>query len=143
VLKAALERTAGEFIAVAQQITDLRLDIGKLFTAAIEHAPYFRTLAHITLEGENPAQFQRDFPTMKRMIDLLEQGVPSSGRHTKRSATSSVDARVQVAALVALTIGWVVFEDILLIAAGLEQCDREEVREEIARIIQRLMNHRH
>jgi AcrR family transcriptional regulator len=141
VLKAALERTAGEFIAVAKEITDLRLDFKKLFAAAIEHAAYFRTLARITLEGENLAEFQRDFPTIKRMIELLDQRVNSIGKGTKRSG-SSVDARVQVAALVGLTMGWVVFEDTLLIAAGLEQHDREEVRDEIVRIIQRLVNHR-
>jgi AcrR family transcriptional regulator len=142
VLKAALKRSSEEFIEVTNQITDLRLDFRKLFTAAIDHAPYFRTLARITLEGENLTQFQHEFPTMKRMVGLLEQGTSPFGKHTKRSAVSSVDARVKVAAVVALTIGWVVFEDTLLLGAGLEQFDREEIRDAIVSKIQKLMNHK-
>ncbi|HKA54328.1 MAG TPA: helix-turn-helix domain-containing protein, partial [Candidatus Binatia bacterium] len=72
VLRAVLERAAYELAAVAATITETQGGIAQLFAASAERATYWRALARAILDGENPRALQRDFPTVRRMIELLQ-----------------------------------------------------------------------
>jgi len=137
VLRAVLERAAYEMSAVAAEITDSQTGMAQLFAASAERAPYWRALARTILDGENPRNLQRDFPTIRRMIELLQteqrQSRKSSEQHRPRSP---FDARVVVGTTSALLLGWLVFEPYLLTAIGLDQDDREKVREQVVRMLQ-------
>jgi len=73
VLRAVLERAAQEIAAIAAEITDARAGMGRLFAASAMHETYWRALARALLDGENPHALQRDFPTVRRLITLLEK----------------------------------------------------------------------
>src|SRR5581483_8095998 len=72
VLRAVLERTVEEIAAIAAEITDARAGIGRLFAASAAHETHWRALARALLDGENPRSLQRDFPTIHRLMALLE-----------------------------------------------------------------------
>src|SRR5262249_41988306 len=125
VLRAVLERAAHELAAVAATITDSQGGIGQLFAASAERATYWRALARAILDGENPRALQRDFPTVRRMIELLQVERRQSRKHLgTHSSLPPLDARVVVGMTSALTLGWLLFEPLLLAATGLDQRDR-------------------
>ena len=82
VLRAVLERTVREVAAIAAEITDARAGMGRLFAASAAHETYWRALARALLDGENPRTLQRDFPTVHRLIALL-QAAHKQRRHHK------------------------------------------------------------
>jgi AcrR family transcriptional regulator len=137
VLQAVLERTVQEIAAIAAEITDVHADIGRLFAASAAHETHWRALARALLDGEDPRTLQRDFPTIRRLITLLQ----SEDQHRRRrrhqpSSSPSPDIRVVVGALCALMLGWLVFEPFLLVATGLKQGDEEIAREQIVLMLQ-------
>lgn len=140
VLRAVLERTVREVAAIAAEITDARAGMGRLFAASAAHETYWRALARALLDGENPRTLQRDFPTVRRLIALL-QAAHKQRRHPPDQHPPSLarDVRVVVGALCALMLGWLVFEPFLLTATGLEQHDREDVRGQVIHMLQTMI----
>jgi AcrR family transcriptional regulator len=137
VLQAVLERTAQEIAAIATEITDVHADIGRLFAASAVHETHWRALARALLDGEDPRTLQRDFPTIRRLITLLQSEDQQRRRHRHQPPSSpSRDVRVVVGALCALMLGWLVFEPFLLVATGLKQEDEEMAREQIVLMLQ-------
>src|SRR5262245_43025456 len=97
VLRAVLERAAYELAAVAATITETQGGIAQLFAASAERATYWRALARAILDGENPRALQRDFPTVRRMIELLQTERRQPRQHLDtRPFPSPLDARVVV-----------------------------------------------
>jgi AcrR family transcriptional regulator len=142
VLQAVLERTVQEIAAIAAEITDVHADIGRLFAASAAHETHWRALARALLDGEDPRTLQRDFPTIRRLIMLLQSKDPQRSRRSHRSQASLPrDVRVVVGALCALMLGWLVFEPFLLVATGFERKDQERVREQVVLMLQGMMAH--
>jgi TetR/AcrR family transcriptional regulator, repressor for neighboring sulfatase len=140
VLRAVLERAAYELAAVAAAITDSQDGIAQLFAASAERATYWRALARAILDGENPRALQRDFPTVQRLIELLQKERRHSQKHLAApSSPPPLDARLVVGTTSALTLGWLLFEPLLLAATGLDQCDREKVREQVIHMLQTMI----
>jgi TetR/AcrR family transcriptional regulator, repressor for neighboring sulfatase len=140
VLRAVLERTVREIAAIAAEITDARAGMERLFAASAAHETYWRALARALLDGENPRALQRDFPTVRRLITLLEMERQQRRRLPAQPPPSlSCDVPVVVGTLCALMLGWLVFEPFLLTATGLEQRDREEVRAQVIRMLQTMV----
>lgn len=139
VLRAVLERTAHEIAAIAAEVTDSRAGMERLFAAGVEHETYWRALARALLDGENPRTLQRDFPTIRRLIELLRQERQQPHRRAARQSPPSLDVRLVVGTLSALMLGWLVFEPFLLAATGLEQYDRQEVRAQVVRMLQTMI----
>jgi TetR/AcrR family transcriptional regulator, repressor for neighboring sulfatase len=139
VLRAVLERAAQEMAAITAEETNSRSRIARLFAASAEHEMYWRALARATLDGENPQALQREFPTIQRLIELLREE-QYQARQRAPSSSSSLDVRVVVGTLSALTLGWLVFEPYLLAAAGLAQQDPKEVRQQVIQMLQMLID---
>ncbi len=140
VLTAVLERAAREVAAVAAEINDSRAGMGRLFQAAIEHEAYWRALARAILDGENPRELQRDFPTVRRMIELLrterQQPLTPAAQHPP---PPPLDPSVVVGTTSALMLGWLMFEPFLLAATGHDQHDLEKVREQVVLMLQAMI----
>lgn len=137
VLRAVLERATVEIRTTLRDIADSQAGIARVFGAAIEHELYCRALARATLDGESPRALQRDFPNVRRLIELFEgERQQPRKRLRKHAPLPPPDARTVVGALSALVLGWVVFEPFLLTATGLDQHDREEVRNQVAQVLQ-------
>lgn len=140
VLRAVLERAAHELAAVAATITDSQGGIAQLFAASARRATYWRALARAILDGENPRTLQRDFPTVHRMIELLQTERQQPRKHLDtHSSPPPLDARVVVGTTSALTLGWLLFEPLLLTATGLDQHNREEVQQQVVLMLQTMI----
>jgi AcrR family transcriptional regulator len=140
VLQAVLERAAYESASVVAEITDSKEGMARIFAAGVEHAPSLRTLTRAILDGEDPHTLQRDFPTLRRMIELLQAEQRQSRKHAdQRLPFSPLDARVVIGTSWALLLGWLVFEPFLLAATTLDQYDREEVRRQVVLTLQAMV----
>jgi AcrR family transcriptional regulator len=140
VLRAVLDRASYEMASIAAEETNSQRRIARLFSALAEHEMYWRALARAILDGEYPQAFQREFPTIRRLIALLRAEQGQARQHAlSPPSTDLPDARMVVGALSALTLGWLVFEPHLLKATGLAQYDPKKVRRQIVQMLQTLI----
>ncbi len=137
VLRAVLERAVEEIAVATNEIADSRASLRERFKFVAEHEDYWRVLARAILDNENPRTLQRDFPNVRRMIELLqaEQQQPHA-QQQHALPLGPVDARIVVGAISALSMGWLLFEPFLLIATGLDAEDRHKVREQVIQMLQ-------
>lgn len=142
VLRAVLERTVQQIAAATSEITDSRVSLRQRFQFVAEHEDYWRVLARAILDNENPRTLQRDFPNVQRMIALLrtEQQQPRA-RQKHASSLAPTDPRIVVGAISALIMGWLLFEPFLLLATGLDEEDRQGVREQVVLMLQTMIEH--
>ncbi|MBI2705203.1 MAG: TetR/AcrR family transcriptional regulator [Actinobacteria bacterium] len=78
---------------------------------------YWRVLARSILDGRDPSLLQRDHPTVRMLV--------AWGR--RDLALEADDAKVWAAQVLALQLGWRMFEPFLTAAAGLDSIDPEKV----------------
>lgn len=127
-LREVLESLSSEISSVDQggDETDVLL---RLFHAVREHETYWRLLARTMLDGQPVDRLQRTFPTMARVIELIDElqakgkGVPGS------------DPRTVAAMVGAVAFGWLVFEPWLLAASGYAEDDRDTVGRDVIRLM--------
>jgi AcrR family transcriptional regulator len=140
VLRAVLERAASGIAAAASAITDSRAAAQWLFNITADHESYWRALARAELDGEDPRKLQRDFPTIHKMIELLRtERQPSCSPRSSDPSFAALDSAVVVGSICALTMGWLLFEPLLLAATGLDKRDRKEVRTWIIGMLQMMI----
>jgi len=72
-----------------------------------------RIVAHLLLEGRDLADYKSGFPSMDAVIE----------RYQRADGVTEDDARLRVAQIVAMVLGWQLFEPFLVAAAGLDQSD--------------------
>jgi AcrR family transcriptional regulator len=140
VLRAVLEQAGHEMAAIVETLPTVHAGLDALLTASVEREMYWRTLARAILDGENPQGLQRDFPTIRQLIALLDKERQQTGPETEASSPASLDARVVIGTLSALMLGWVVFEPYLLHATGLEKDERQQVRAQVAQMLHRMID---
>jgi AcrR family transcriptional regulator len=121
-VRAALDRLAGELFDAAGAAPLDVAGLSALFTATARHEAYWRALARTVLDGDAPRAFQSRFPTIRRVVEALE-GMQRSG-----ALTTDVGAPLLTAGLGALVLGWLVFEPFLLAATDLDRRARDENR---------------
>lgn len=137
VLRAVLERTATSVASIADRIDDPREGVEQLFAVTAEHENYYRALARAILDGEDPRKLQRDFPTIRGLIELLRSRRQEYRLHSNQpDSVSATDARVVIGATSALTLGWLLFEPFVLAATGLDKYALSQVRARVAQILQ-------
>ena len=144
VLRAVLERAVNEMAATISEIADSRTSLERRFKVVAEHEAYWRALARAILDGENPRALQRDFPNVRRMIELLQAEQQQPRRQEEQSPPPPpLDARIVVGTVSALILGWLVFEPFLLVATDLDQTDKQLVRERVVLMLQAMMARAH
>jgi TetR/AcrR family transcriptional regulator, repressor for neighboring sulfatase len=79
---------------------------------------YLRILAHLILEGYDLDRLDLDFPLMRFVVDRL---AAEPGRDVR-------DAQMRAICLIALDIGWRLFEPLVAAGADLDDDERSEVR---------------
>ncbi len=77
-------------------------------------SPYWRILAFVVLSGRDVHSVQTDFPAVRSLVAVFEQAREAG------LLDPSLDPRQVVAAGVAQVLGWLVFEDFLRSATGLD-----------------------
>jgi TetR/AcrR family transcriptional regulator, repressor for neighboring sulfatase len=126
-LHQTLERLAGEISQAAPDAEDPQALL-RYFDATRERSRYWRLLARCLLDGVPMSELQSSFPTVRRIIELVET---LRGRETIASA---IDSRSLGAAMAAMGLGWLVFEPFLVQAAGLDDRSAESYRDEMRKI---------
>jgi AcrR family transcriptional regulator len=116
-LAAVLDREA---VRVASSVQELTENPGALLASDSSVDIYWRLLARSILDGRDPRDLQQEFPTMRAMVEQLE-----------RAGIESREARMRVGALMAQTLGWLMFESFLIPATGLTGDDPDQLRAEV------------
>jgi AcrR family transcriptional regulator len=132
VLQAVFERSARGMAAATDRVTEARAGMQAVFNAALEHKNYWRALARAVLDGESARGLQRDFPTVNRLTGMLMRE-RAQGHPDRDPSTVALESSVVVAVFSALIFGWVLFEPLLMVAAGLDRYKLEKVRSWIVR----------
>jgi TetR/AcrR family transcriptional regulator, repressor for neighboring sulfatase len=89
---------------------------------------YQRILAHLILEGHDLDSMPLDFPIMRYVLDRIDSTTAEDER----------DARLRAVCVIALDIGWRLFEPLVAAATDLEPDERAEVRAAIDRTRRRI-----
>lgn len=121
-------RRGAEVVGHARDAQDAVLAVFRLRSRG---EPYTPALARALLDGADPRALQDEFPIMTRLVDLVV---------AERDTTDVLDARVAVAAVAALLLGWQLFEPFLFAATGITEGDREPVEEALASLATRLVD---
>jgi len=79
---------------------------------------YMRILAHLILEGYELERLDLDFPLMRFVV----------GRLASEPGADSRDARMRAICLIALDVGWRLFEPLVAAGAGLDAGERADAR---------------
>ena len=135
-LQAAMDRLAAEIAAVAESGDGdgMRADhLLQVFDATWERTAYWRLLARTLLDGQDLAGLQTDFPTMRRIVAILERL-----RHEGLLAPT-LEPKALAAALSAMGLGWLVYEPFLTRALGLGDGDAAEARRSVRRLARELL----
>lgn len=90
---------------------------------------YWRVLARAILDGRDPGALQSDFPTFRALVE-----------RQAAAGHSAAEARERAAHVLALELGWRMFEPFLTAAAGMRSDDPASVRRSLARAEARLMS---
>src|SRR4051812_47172542 len=97
--------------------SERRRSTAALYAADGPSARHGRIVAHVILEGRDPAQLKTSFPS----IEVLVQRLRNTGMPNRR-------ARERAAQVLAVVLGWQLFEPFLTAAAGLDVSDRTRRR---------------
>lgn len=127
-----LESLAGGIALRTEEIAD----VGALLDATAAN-PFWRVLARTILDGEELAKLQKSFPTVGRIVDFFTD-LQAHGR------LDDFDPKILSAMVVALGLGWLLFEPFVIPAAQLSDRPADAVREEFRRtaleMVARLMS---
>jgi AcrR family transcriptional regulator len=119
-LREVLNDLAREIAEVESADGDEMRTLREFFFATRERAGYWKLLARCILDGQDPADIQSEFPTVDRMIELLEE------MQAKGAITDRFDARNLAAAFLSLALGYLIFEPWILSATSLDDGADEE-----------------
>ncbi|WP_018177440.1 TetR/AcrR family transcriptional regulator [Jongsikchunia kroppenstedtii] len=81
---------------------------------------YVRMLAHLILEGRNPAELEDDTPALQALTRRLESELVPS-------APVLPDPRIQAAVITGISMGWGLFGPYLRMLAGLTDLSQDEL----------------
>jgi AcrR family transcriptional regulator len=136
--KQALLGEVLEFLAtgIARRSEEI-VDLTELFDVTAAN-PFWRVLARTILDGEDPTRLQKSFPTVGRIVDFFTS-LQAGGR------LDDYDPRILSAMIVALGLGWLLFEPFVIPAAQLSHRRADGVRREFRRtvleMVARLVTH--
>jgi AcrR family transcriptional regulator len=131
VLRMVLERSAAAMAASIEDSRNSSAAIEKAFEALLGNPSYWRALARAMLDGEQPHQLQRNFPTVQRLIALLRKEPQDKPQNRSPSSSRTSSAELAVATAGALMMGWVLFEPLLLASAELGLHHRQDLRDSV------------
>jgi AcrR family transcriptional regulator len=121
-LRETLEALAEQ---IAIQLEDANADPKtglRVLDTVVERSPYWRILARLLLDGVPVSEIQSRFPVVERM--LAERGAASDDTLDRKT-------RLDVASLLSISLGWLVFEPFIVEATGLGGEDASALRSEI------------
>lgn len=115
--------------------TEVRSAATLLDGLAVTRSPrdgYARMLAWAMVSGMDPADFVTRSPTMTELVERArEPDLPAEAP----AGRDGFDERVVVAAAIALSLGWQLYEPFMRVAADLDDLAADDVRTQVAELI--------
>ena len=130
-LRQTMERLAAR-IAEAADGDDAGSPL-RFLDATREQSGYWRLLARCLLDGQSIDEIQTEFPTVGRIVALFE------GLRDKGDLATDAEPRILAAALTATALGWMIYEPFLLRAAGLDDRELGDVRDDVRNSMMNLL----
>ena len=132
-LGAVLQHATRQGADVVDHARDARDAVAAVFRLRSSGEPYTPALARALLDGADPRALQDEFPIMTRLVELVRAD------RDARTVDAELDARVAVAAVAALLLGWQLFEPFLLAATGMPDVDRDTLDDRLVALASRLV----
>ncbi|HNU06912.1 MAG TPA: TetR/AcrR family transcriptional regulator [Pyrinomonadaceae bacterium] len=115
--------------SVAEPITRLEGNIGKLFDTFAHNRWRQITLARAMIEGIDPKLLQNQFPVMQRLVELLRE-------RSKGGSNRNHDPESLAMAMGGLAMGWILFAPFLKASTGTEHLTDEEINRKAVEILE-------
>ncbi len=129
-LGAVLQHATRQGAGVVADARDAREAVSAVFRLRSRAEPYTPALARALLDGADPRALQDEFPIIARLVELVR---------AQHDVDDPLGARVAVAAVAALLLGWQLFEPFLLAATGISDADRDACEPLLASLAARLV----
>ena len=99
-----------------------------MFDSGSERPERIRILAQLLQAGMEPRNIRAEAPLIASLVKHIEEDQPTHA-----------DPRIVAATITALSMGWVLTEDYIVDHTGLDVLDRDAVRDEIKKLMLRLL----
>jgi len=131
---AVVQRNAPDRQAVIREVAEFRAVLDRLFPDVLDRRLHSLTMIRSAMDGVEYTSLQERITTGQMLVQLARESA-ASGSH-RQPAPPEMDARVVVAAVIALGYGWVGLESWLLQICDLQDADPAEVRRQLVEIAQ-------
>lgn len=129
-LGAVLQHATSQGADVVAGARDAHDAVAAVFRLRSRGEPYTPALARALLDGADPRALQDEFPIMRRLVELVAQ---------EHDGTDVLEARIAVAAVAALLLGWQLFEPFLLAATGITEHSGDALEQLLVSLALRLV----
>ena len=133
-IREVLERADSEMQPLFDGPPDIQATTVRVFRDSLERGLVIDMIAQALIDGVPGEEVQRESKVTRRLIREFETALST---HSSEGSLLP-DPQVTMAVVVALIVGWTVFEEWLLHVADLKDRDISEVRGDVERILERL-----
>jgi len=133
-IREVLERADSEMQPLFDGPPDIQATTVRVFRDSLERGLVIDMIAQALIDGVPGEEVQRESKVTRRLIREFETALSD---HSSEGSLLP-DPQVTMAVVVALIVGWTVFEEWLLHVADLKDRDISEVRGDVERILERL-----
>jgi AcrR family transcriptional regulator len=130
IVRSVLAGYDGRFADNIASAVEVDAAVGETFRALARDPEWVRVLAAALVEGIIPARVPGEAKAPRALVERAG---------TKRDDPDAIDPRVLSAAISALVLGWAVAGDWLRDSVGIDDLSGEQVSDEIARLLERLV----
>ena len=127
-VRSAIESTLPADREAAQHHDTAEETARAMFDSGVARPERIRILAQLLQAGIEPRDIRAEAPMMTSLVKLIEERQPDHA-----------DPRIIAAAVSALSMGWVLAGDYIVDHTGIDVLDRDEVHEELKRLMLRLL----
>lgn len=133
IYRGILESNARGMLAAAPDDPDLLSTASRMLRDGLTvHRRYLRLVMHSAVHGVPTGWPSGTFGATERMVELAERAAASVS--PGESTDDSLDPRLAVAFMVALTVGWNALGPLLLARTGIDDIDEDAIVDELERV---------
>jgi len=133
ILDAVIERGAPRRHQIIAENPVYREVMPVLFADVLDSRVHTRAIIRSAMDGIEYAPFDDRLKTGRMLLDLAERTIGQGV--TRQSGSQTVDARVALAATVALAYGWAATDDWLIRIFDLQDEDPDEIRAQLLSVL--------
>ncbi|MBE0417818.1 MAG: TetR/AcrR family transcriptional regulator [Coriobacteriia bacterium] len=137
-IRDVLERADSEMQPLFDGETDIQELVARVFRDSLDRRLVIGAVAQALIDGVPGEEVQRESLVTNRLVQEFEAALSAQ----RSKDVPMADPQLAMAVVVALIVGWTLFEDWLLHVADLKDRDMSEVRRDVEQVLARLTEHR-